>query len=72
MSNAPCYQCPNRHLKCHASCTGYQEWAEQHRAVVRANAIANIRDDWTYNHKKAYWRSLRKGYSGIGNLFEGR
>ena len=33
---SPCYKCQNRHINCHATCEGYQEF---HRKNAEINSI---------------------------------
>ena len=33
MIKTPCYNCPDRHLKCHAHCERYLEYAKECQAV---------------------------------------
>lgn len=35
---APCFNCPNRHYKCHANCEPYKKFAEEKRRENKERA----------------------------------
>ena len=44
MANAPCKDCPDRHIGCHSECDKFADYTirqEQSRATARRRSIAN-------------------------------
>lgn len=66
--NAPCYQCSDRHLKCHADCQRFADWKEKVKAIEHERQQANIM--YQYYHEKIVERERKickgsKGYHKI-------
>ena len=60
MHKAPCKNCPDRELGCHATCPKYAEYANEQEAVRQARAEQNKQMEYIIERNKKLFGQGKK------------
>ena len=58
---APCYQCPDRHIGCHAECEAFQEYDRQNKERQKQNLIDSAADRARRAFRNKHLHDLHRG-----------